>query len=202
MQVWSVLHVARWKYRKQKWRKKSPSAYYRTTLSGCIFATKACIDNRKNLLSSNISSRCLHNMANFGPVMNEIRWRFRAHHQISTGFASLLHYCSDVAHWRPTKLCTMFGRLLCWHAVYALSAAHAPWQNFAMCKIHFTSKSCVLVYWHRYCMALQQRALAKLCGMVQGMELGNFCREGVTYIRQGGHHVGHRPTFLVIWMLS
>jgi len=32
--------------------------------------------------------------------------------QISTGFASLLCYCSDVTHWRPTKPCTTFGRLL------------------------------------------------------------------------------------------
>jgi len=40
-------------------RKKSPSAHHRTTLLGYIFATKARIDNRKkNLLSSNISSRC------------------------------------------------------------------------------------------------------------------------------------------------
>jgi len=43
-------------------------------LSDCIFATKACIDNRKkNLLNSNISSRCLHNM-NFSPLTAEIRW--------------------------------------------------------------------------------------------------------------------------------
>ena len=28
-------------------RKKSPSRQHRTTLSGYIFATKACIDNRK-----------------------------------------------------------------------------------------------------------------------------------------------------------
>jgi len=27
--------------------KKSPPAHHRTTLSGYIFATKACIDNRK-----------------------------------------------------------------------------------------------------------------------------------------------------------
>jgi len=27
-------------------------------LSGCIFATKACIDNRKKLLNGNISSTC------------------------------------------------------------------------------------------------------------------------------------------------
>jgi len=30
--------------------KNSPSGHHRTTLSDCIFATKACIDNRKNLL--------------------------------------------------------------------------------------------------------------------------------------------------------
>ena len=49
--------------------KKSPSGHYRTTLSGYIFATKARIDNRKkNLLSSNISSTCPHNMVNFGPL--------------------------------------------------------------------------------------------------------------------------------------
>jgi len=47
MQVWNVLHVARWKYRTQKWCKKSPSGHHPTTLSGYIFATKACIDNRK-----------------------------------------------------------------------------------------------------------------------------------------------------------
>jgi len=48
MQVWNVLHAARWKYRTQKCRQKSPSGHHRTTLSGNIFATKACIDDRKN----------------------------------------------------------------------------------------------------------------------------------------------------------
>jgi len=63
------------KYRTQKWRKKSPSAHYRSNLSGCIFTTKACIDNRKKFLNRTISSRCPHNMANFGPLTAEIRWR-------------------------------------------------------------------------------------------------------------------------------
>ena len=49
--------------------------HHRTTLSGCIFATKAYIDNRKNTLSSNISSTCPHNMVNFGPLAAEIDWR-------------------------------------------------------------------------------------------------------------------------------
>jgi len=44
------------------------------------------------------------------------------------------------------------------------------------------------------CTALEQRLSAKLCGVVQGMELWNFA-EGAIYIRLGGHHIGHRPTF-------
>ena len=68
-----MLHVARCKCRTQKSRQKSPSGHHPTTLSGYIFGTKACIDNRKkNLLSSNISSTCPHNMVNFGPLAAEI----------------------------------------------------------------------------------------------------------------------------------
>jgi len=41
---------------------------------GCIFAiaTKARIDNRKNLLNGNISTACPCNMVNFGPLAAEI----------------------------------------------------------------------------------------------------------------------------------
>ena len=68
-----MLHAARCKYRTQKSHQKSPSGHHRTTLSGYIFATTARIDNRKkNLLSSNISSRCSHNMVNFGLLAAEI----------------------------------------------------------------------------------------------------------------------------------
>ena len=52
---------------------------------------------------------------------------------------SWLHYCSDVAHRRPTKLYTMFGHLLGWYTIYTFSGAFASWRNFAMCKIHFVS---------------------------------------------------------------
>jgi len=45
---------------------KSPPGHHRTNLSGYIFATKARIDNRKNLLSSNIFSTVSYNMVNFG----------------------------------------------------------------------------------------------------------------------------------------
>jgi len=73
MQVWNLLHAVRWKHRTQKSSPKSPSGHHRTTLSGYIFATKARINNRKkNLLSSNISSTCPHNIVNFGPLAAEI----------------------------------------------------------------------------------------------------------------------------------
>jgi len=49
--------------------KNSPSGHYRTTLSGYIFTTKACIDNRKkNLLNSNTSSTCPYNMVSLRPT--------------------------------------------------------------------------------------------------------------------------------------
>jgi len=73
MQVWNMLHAACCKCRTHKSRQKSPSGHHPTTLSGYNFATKACIDNReKNLLSSNISTTCPHNMVNFGPLAAEI----------------------------------------------------------------------------------------------------------------------------------
>jgi len=78
-------------------RKKSPFRHRRTTLSGCVFATKACIDNRKNLLKSNISSTCPHNMLNFGPLTAEICCRFWGTRANFNGFrilAALLH-CSN-----------------------------------------------------------------------------------------------------------
>jgi len=54
-------------------RKKSPSRHHRTTLSGHIFATKACIDNRKkDLLSSSTFSTCPDNMVNFSQLTAEI----------------------------------------------------------------------------------------------------------------------------------
>jgi len=74
MQVWNVLHAARWKYGTQKLRKKSPPAHHLTTLSDHIFANEARIDNLKKMLNSNTSFTCSHNMVNFGPLMGEISW--------------------------------------------------------------------------------------------------------------------------------
>ena len=70
-----------------------------------------------------------------------------------------------------------------------------PITNFTSCKIHFASKSCVLLYWQRYCTALEQLASAKPCGVVQGMGLRNFCfsTEGSTYIPRAAITLGIGP---------
>ena len=73
MHVWNVLHTARSKYRMQK----SPFWHHRTTLSGSIFAAETCIESTtgKNLLNTDTSSTCRHNMLNFGLLTAEICWR-------------------------------------------------------------------------------------------------------------------------------
>jgi len=94
MQVWNVLHAAGCKCRTQKVVKNLPSGHHHTTLSGYIFATKAHVDNWKNLLSSNISSTCPHNIANFGPLAAEIGLPVWDTPAIFNGFrvlAALLH---------------------------------------------------------------------------------------------------------------
>ena len=65
---------------------------HRTTLSSYIFATKTRIDNRKNLLNSNISPTCRHNMGNFRPLTLRSVREFGAPLQISMGFSSWQRY--------------------------------------------------------------------------------------------------------------
>jgi len=63
-------------------------------LSSCVFAPKACIDNRKKLLNSNTSSTCPRNMVNFGLLTAEICWRVWGTPANLNGFrvlAALLH---------------------------------------------------------------------------------------------------------------
>ena len=74
-------------------QKKSPSAHYQTTLLGCIFATKAFVDNQKKLLNSNMSSTCPQNMVNVGPLTAEIGsvvWGTPANFNGCRGLKSLL----------------------------------------------------------------------------------------------------------------
>ena len=96
------------------WHKNSPSAHHRTTSSGYIFPTKACIDNRKKIVKEGY---LLHMSSQYGELWPTNGWdwlaglapenfnRFRA-------LASLLHQCCS------TELCMMFGDLLGWYTIY------------------------------------------------------------------------------------
>jgi len=78
----------------QKSRQKSPSGHHCTSLSGYIFATKARIDNWKNMLSSITSSTRPHNMANFGRLTADISgpvWGTPANFNWFRVLAALLH---------------------------------------------------------------------------------------------------------------
>jgi len=78
----------------QKSRQNSLSGHNPTTLSGYIFATKARIDNRKNLLSSDMSSTCPHNIANIGPLaaeMDPVVWGTPTNFNGFCVLAALLH---------------------------------------------------------------------------------------------------------------
>jgi len=106
--------------------------------------------------------------------------------QILTIFASWLRYCSNVAHRRPSKLCTMFAHLLGWYAIYTFLGLLPPDRILPHAK--FTVRpSLVFSY----------------IGSVTGRHSSsrpqpNFVawyKEGAMYIRLGGYHVGHRSTF-------
>jgi len=79
--------------------KKSPKSRHLGTIaqfySGYIFASKARIDNmKKNLLSSNTSSRCPHNIVNVGPLATEIGlpvWGTPTNFNGFRNLAALLH---------------------------------------------------------------------------------------------------------------
>ena len=141
MQDWNLLHAARWKYLTQKIAPKSSSWHHHTTLSGCTFATKAYIDNRKKLLNSNTSSVCPHNMVNFGPLTAGIGLGVWGTPGNFNGFRVLASLLRRRRSMEANPTCTVFGRLLAWYAIYTFSGSRAPWRNFATCKIHFVSIS-------------------------------------------------------------
>ena len=112
-------------------------------------------------------------MVNIGPLTAEIGSvrEFGAPEQISTDFASWLPYCTDIAHWRSTKLCTMFGRLLGWYTIYTFFGALAP---NGICQLQ--NSLCVQVLRSPILAALLHgtRAAAVSQTLWRGMELWNF----------------------------
>ena len=85
--------------------------------------------SEKNWFNPNISSTRHHITVNFGPLTAGIGWRVWAPQQISTGFASWLRCCTNVAQRRSAKLRTMFGGLLA-QVLGRYTACHTGTTNF------------------------------------------------------------------------
>jgi len=166
--------------------KKSPKIRRRTTLSGCVFATEACIDNRiRNLLNSNTFSTCPHNMVNFTNGLD----RF-----VSLGYPSKFQRVS---------------RLIVITAATSLTGGQ---PNFARClAVSWVGTVYIYIYIHfrgllplrEFCQVQNSLCVQVLRSLLAALLHGNRAlgvsqilrrsEEGATYIRQGGHHVGHRP---------
>jgi len=94
MQVWNVLHAARWKCRTQK----SPKSHRLCTIVQVCCAISSQLRHistiRKKLLSSNTSSTRTDNVVNFGPLAAEIDpvvWVTPANFNTFRVSAALLH---------------------------------------------------------------------------------------------------------------
>ena len=94
MQVWNLLHAARWKHRTQTSRQKSTSGHHHKNCRAIYSQRRHVSTIRKKLLSSNMSSTCPHNMVNFGLLAAEIGlpvWGTPANFNWFRVLAALLH---------------------------------------------------------------------------------------------------------------
>ena len=153
--------------------KNSPSAHHCTTftLSGCVFAAKACIENPKKMLNSNISSTCIRNMVNFSPLTAEIYSLVRdtaANFNRFLVLASLLH--------RLTGGQPNFARCLAvWYTTYTFSGAVAPKGILPGAKFTLPP-SLAFSYIGSVTARHSSSGRQPNFGVVQGMEFQNFRR--------------------------
>ena len=137
MQVWNALHAARCKYRTQKIAISAPS---RNFVGPYLRNEGMYRQSEKNLLSSNTSSTCPHNMVNFDQRLRSVG-EFGAPLQISTGFASRERYCTASSSGRQPNFAALNrGRHLCsagrpsgWALAHILVSSflynHLQWQE-------------------------------------------------------------------------
>jgi len=136
MHVWNVLHVARWKEQDAK------NCHYGNIAQLCraISSELRHVSTiGKNLLNSNISSKCPHNMMNFALLMAEICWRVWGTPANFNGFrvlAALLHgtlvvgVSQTLQHWAEGS-------------TYICQGGHhaGHWPTFLVIKICLTLRS-------------------------------------------------------------
>jgi len=116
-----------------------------------------------------VKQQCLLHMSSeygeLGPLAAEVNWRVWG---TPANFNRFLILASFLQRHRS------MGANQTLHAVWP-SPGLVHYINIfggsARCKIHFVSKYYILLYWQRYCTALEQWVSAKLCSVQQGHHL-------------------------------
>jgi len=163
-------------YRTQKIAQNSPSGHHRTTLSGISSQVRHLSTIEKNLLNASISSTCPRNMANFGPLAAEICWRVwgtPANFNRFRVLASLLQRRRSPEANKTLHDVWPYPGLVRYVCNFGGSCALTEFR-------HVQNSLCVQVLCSPILAALLHgtpaAGSAKLCGVLQGMELRNFRR--------------------------
>jgi len=145
-------------------RKNLPSRHHRTSLSGHIFATKACIDNRKNLLNTNTSYTCPHNTVNFGPITAENCWRVWGTPANFNGFCIL----AALLHGNPAVGVSQTLRRWTEGATYIWQGGHhvEHWPTFLVLLLGCTAVLCSAAYCYRWSCVVCQSVCLLVCRSV------------------------------------
>jgi len=152
---------------------------------GYIFTTKACIDNRKKTCWTAIPPpHVLTIWWTFGPLTAEISWPVCGTPANFNGFRVL---ASLLQRRRSTEvnqtLHDVWPSPALLHYVY-ISGGSCPITEF--CQVQ--NSHCVQI--------LRSGSLASSLHGTRGVGISlTLLRSAATYIRQGGHHDGHQPTF-------
>jgi len=137
-------------------------------------------------INSNISSTCPHNMANFCRLMAEIGsgvWDTPANFNGFRVLPSLLQrHCSPEANHTMHNVWPSSWLV---HYIYIFAASCplmevCPVQNLLYVQVLHSAVLAALLH------------STPTAGVAQTLQ--RTVAEGATYIRLGGHHVGHRPT--------
>jgi len=134
--------------------------------------------SEKNLLNGNIFSRLPHNMMNFDPLTAEISRQVGG----TLSFFNRFRVLALLLHQRRSTEVnpTHFARRLAISGLVDYTyifRGSCPLTEFCQVQNSLCPQSCVLLYWITGVLlqAPDQWASVKLCSMVQGMELRNFC---------------------------
>jgi len=166
----------------KKIAKNSPSGHHRTTLSRCIFATKACIDNQKKRVKQQY---LLHVSPQYGKLWPTSGWDCFGSLGQPSKFQWVSHVGSITAA-TPTKLCMM----------YCL-AVSCPLMEFCRVpnSLYVQALRCPIL--EALLHSTPAAGISQTVAWYTEWNYGTFT-EGATFIRLGTHDVGFRPTF---WLL-